>query len=315
MKRLGNIYNKLCSVENINLAFDNASKGKKHYREVKAIEANRQKYVDSLREMLASGSFKNSPYTTFKRVSGGKERVIKKLPYYPDRIVHHCIVQVVQDVWINNLIRDTYSTVPARGIHDGVRRVKKALADTQATTYCLKLDIQKYYPSIDNKVLKTIIRQKIKDNQLLALLDEIIDSEKGVPIGNYVSQWFGNLYLSGLDHWIKETLRCKYYFRYCDDLVLLANCKETLWQWLFKITMYLEEKLKLIVKPTFQVFPVMSRGIDFLGYRFFHGYTLVRKRIVTAMKQKTHQPKSMASYYGWLKHADAYRLTQKYINT
>ena len=313
MKRKGNLYKDFCSEENIRLAFYNAKKGKKHYREVKEISQNLEFYIADLKAMLEKEQFNTSNYEMFTRESGGKIREIYKLPYYPDRIVHHCIIQVVQDLWMNLLIRDTFSTIPGRGIHDGVNRVKQAMCDVEGTKYCLKMDIRKYYPTINHDILKQLLRRKIKDLQFLRLLDEIIDSAPGVPIGNYVSQWFGNLYLAYFDHWVKEKLKCRYYYRYCDDLVILENNKPDLHLKMSKIQEYLDKNLDLKIKSNYQIFPIDSRGLDFLGYRFFHGYTLVRKRIVKAMKKKLNQPKSMASYWGWLKHANTYRLTKKYF--
>lgn len=314
MKRVGHIFNQFCSEKNIRLAFANAEKGKRHYRDVHIIASNLDYYVSDLQEKLQSKTFRTSKYEIFTRNSGGKLRQIYKLPYYPDRIVHHCIIQVVQSLWVSLLIRDTFSTIPGRGIHDGVDRIKKSLKDVDGTRYCLKLDIKKYYPSINHTILKQIIRKKIKDQDFLSVLDEIIDSAPGIPIGNYVSQWFGNLYLAYFDHWVKEELKCRYYYRYCDDLVIMGASKQDLRDKMAQINDYLQTELSLELKSNHQIFPVQKRGIDFLGYRFFHGYTLVRKRIVKAMKQKVGNRKSMASYWGWLKHADAYRLTQKYFN-
>lgn len=264
--------------------------------------------------MLINENFRNSKYRKFEKHTGGKLREIYKLPFYPDRIVHHCIVQVLQPIWVSLLIRDTFSTIPGRGIHDGARRIKKAMLNKEETQYCLKLDIRKFYPSINHDILKQIIRKKIKDEQLLSLLDNIIESTAGVPIGNYLSQWFGNLYLAYFDHFCKEELKCRYYYRYCDDVVIFAGNKPFLHATLIAMNHYLQENLNLEIKSNYQVFPVDARGIDFLGYRFFHNYTLVRKRIVKAMKRKLNHPASMASYWGWLKHADTYRLTEKYFS-
>ncbi|MFV0266976.1 MAG: hypothetical protein ACK5HT_07565 [Draconibacterium sp.] len=213
MKRINNIYVDFCSEENIAKAFEHAKKGKRHYREVQMIEANPGKYLTELREMLVKKQFKTSPYETFTKKSGAKIREIYKLPFCPDRIVHHCIIQVVQETWMSTLIRDTFSTIPGRGIHDGVRRIKAAMKDKEGTKYCLKIDISKYYPSVDHDILKILIRRKIKDSDFLELLDNIIDSAPGIPIGNYVSQWFGNLYLTYFDHFCKEVLGCHYYYR------------------------------------------------------------------------------------------------------
>jgi RNA-directed DNA polymerase len=313
MKRIGNIYDEFCSIENIKRAFNNAKKGKAHYIEVKEINKNPDLYAEKLHLILKNQQFKNSPYTEFIKVSGGKVRTIKKVPYFPDRIVHHCIVQMMQQTWINSLVRDTFSTIPGRGIHDGVRRVKSAIQDVENTQYCLKLDIKKYFPSVNNGILKDIVRKKIKDQKFLKIIDDIIDSDTGIPIGNYVSQWFGNLYLAYFDHWVKENLKCKYYFRYCDDLVFLSSNKTELWNYLPRIREYLRDNLKLEIKENYQVFPIDKRGLDFLGYRFFHGYTLVRKGVLKNMKKKLDYPKSKSSYWGWIVHANHYRLKEKYF--
>lgn len=313
MKREGNLFELMCSKENIRLAITNAMKGKSHYSEVMYVAENMDKCIDELHVLLLNKEFKNSEYEIFQKQSGDKLREIYKLPFYPDRIVHHCIVQVLQPMWTKLLIRDTYSTIPGRGIHDGVRRIKKALKDVNGTRYCLKLDVKKYYPSIDHDVLKLILQRKIKDVDVLDLMYEIIDSTNGIPIGNYVSQWFGNVYLAYFDHFCKEQLKCKYYFRYCDDIVILDADKGRLHAILVAINDYLNNELNLTVKSNFQVFPTSVRGIDFLGYRFFHTHTLVRKRIVKQLKRKLNNQKSMVSYWGWLKHADSYRLTNKYL--
>jgi retron-type reverse transcriptase len=312
MKRKGDLFKNVCSPDNVRAAILAAMKGKGHYSEVRKIKKDIEKYVAELSEILTKKQFKNAEYEVFEKQSGDKTRVIYKLPFYPDRVVHHCIVQVLLPIWVRLLIRDTFSTIPGRGIHDGVRRMKAALKDVPGTQYCLKFDIKKYYPSVDHDVLKQILRRKIKDVDLLDLLDKIIDSAAGIPIGNYVSQWMGNVYLAYFDHFCKEQLHCKYYFRYCDDVVILSDNKQFLHSVLVSINDYLVNELNLELKQNYQVFPTNTRGIDFLGYRFFHTHTLVRKRIVKQMKRRLKQMKSMASYWGWLKHADTYRLTNKY---
>lgn len=311
MKRANGLYQELISSENIIKAYSNAKKGKSHYKEVQMIEKNPSFYLEQIQDMLINETYKVSKYRTFKKKSGGKIREIYKLPFYPDRIVHHCIVQVVQKLWTSLLIRNTFSTIPSRGIHDGVKRVKMSLKNKYETQYCLKLDIHKYYQSIDHDVLKLTLERKIKDTKFLKLLFLVIDSAEGIPIGNYVSQWFGNIHLAYFDHFCKEQLKSKHYFRYCDDIVILSYDKESLHNQFLEITKYLES-LNLKIKPNYQVFPVDKRGIDFLGYRFFHDFTLVRKRIVIAMKRNLDKPQSIPCYYGWLKHADSYRLLTKY---
>jgi RNA-directed DNA polymerase len=326
MKRLGNLYKKIYDIDNIRLAHHNASKGKKYYDEVKVVDANLEEHITKIYNMLKDKTFKNSEYYVFKRDFNGKEREIFKLPYFPDRIIHHCIMQVTENIWRRSLIRDTYSSIKGRGLHDGVRRIKNALKDVEGTKYCLKLDIKKFYPSINHDILKKIIRKKIKCQDTLWLLDEIIESTKGVPIGNYLSQYFGNIYLSGLDHFVKEEFNIKYYFRYCDDIVILSNSKNELWFIFQEINNYCKN-IVLSLKENYQIFPVDIRGIDFLGYRFFHNFTLLRKSIALRFKRKIKLIKnkhnslnqniinSIMSYYGWMKHGDCQQLFIKYIDT
>jgi len=314
MKRHGYLYDDICSMDNLREAHKRASRGKHHYRAVIMVDSKPDEYLEKIRGMLINKTFKNSPYITMTRNEYGKVREISKLPYFPDRIIHHAIMNVVEPIWESHLIADTWASIKGRGVHKGVRRVKTAMQDVQNTQYCLKLDVRKFYPSIDNEIIKRIIRIKIKDINLLWLLDEIIDSSKGLPIGNYLSQILANLYLSTLDHWVKESLGVKYYFRYCDDMVLLTRDKQSLHEMRVLIGSYLANDLKLNLKSNWQVFPVDVRGVDFLGYRFFHGYTLVRKSIVQRFKLKAKKNKreSIPSYWGWFKWADSFNLVKKY---
>ena len=315
MKRYNSLYPKIYDTDNIVLAHKNARKGKLHYREVKIVDKNTEYYLQKIHQMLKFKSFKNSPYDIFIKTDSGKEREIYKLPYFPDRIIQHAIMQIVEPIWKKSLINDTYSSIKDRGIHKGVKRVKHTLTDTENTKYCLKLDIKKYYPSIDHDILKQIVRRKIKDSDLLWLLDEIIESAPGIPIGNYLSQYFANLYLSGFDHWVKEKLKVKYYFRYCDDMILLSSNKEMLHYYLKEINNYILA-LKLKLKSNYKIIPTKT-GIDFLGYVFYPQHTLVRRKIRDNCIQKLKEGdigklcNSLTSYYGWFKHCNSYNLRKK----
>ena len=326
MKRYGNLYPQVYDMDNIRTAHENARRGKSHYREVRQIDANPERYFKQIYYMLKNKSFHNSRYKVFNHFDGGKIREIHKLPYFPDRIIHHCIMQVVEPIWIKTLIPNTFACIKGRGIHKGVQKLKEALRDEQGTKYCLKCDVRKFYPSVDHEILQSIIRRKIKDQDVLWLLDEIIESAPGIPIGNYLSQHFGNLYLSDLDHKIKEKDKCKYYFRYCDDTVFLHRDKEYLHRIKEQLVIYLHS-LKLELKDNWQIFPVDSRSIDFLGYRFFHKYTLLRKSTVVRFRRKMRSVKKqyakmypiqiiskVMSYYGWLKYGNCLHLTKKYID-
>jgi hypothetical protein len=280
-------------------------------------------YMEQLQKVLEAGEYKTSEYKVKRRFCTGKDRIIHVLPYYPDRIVHHCVMNVVEPIWQKGLIRDTYAAIKGRGVHDGFGRIRGFLKDRPGSRYCLKLDVKQFYPSIDHEILKGIVRRKIKCRSTLGLLDNVIDSAPGVPIGNYLSQYLGNLYLDAFDHWVKEVLGVKYYARYCDDLVLLDSDKARLHELFAQIREYLQDNLKLRVKENWQVFPVAVRGIDFLGYRFFPDYTLIRKRIVKNFKQALAEVRNrpaqtslnrVMSYYGWFKPADARRLWAAHVD-
>lgn len=363
MKRYGNIYDKICSMENLELAYKNAKKGKGWYREVREIEENPQYYLELLQSMLKNHTYKTSEYSTFMKKDGKKEREIYKLPFFPDRIAQWAVLQIIEPQLLAYFTDDTYSAIPNKGIHAAFRKLRKAVDEhSEEMTYCLKIDCKKFYPSIDHDILKQKFRKKYKDPELLFLIDEFIDSIStcpaleenidfyagqgkeikivtgdngqefidgiGIPIGNYFSQYAGNFYLTEFDHWMKEVKHVKHYYRYMDDICIFASSKEELHQLLQEIEEYLNTKLNLRLKGNYQIFPSFIRGVDFVGYRIFKDYTLLRKSTCQEMKRKMTKIRkkvesgqdmnysewcSINSYKGWLKHCDSYHLIEKYI--
>jgi RNA-directed DNA polymerase len=316
MKRLKDLYQQIYSIDNLNLADAIARVGKSSQHGVIIHARNADANIQVLHDSLKSKTYKTSPYTTFT-IYEPKERLIFRLPYFPDRITHHAVMNILEPIFVSMFTADTYSCIKGRGIHAAAYNVRRALRDEEGTHFCLKLDIKKFYPSIDHDVLKNLLRRKFKDADLLWLLDEIIDSTDGLPIGNYLSQYFANFYLSYFDHWLKEEKNVKHYFRYADDLVILSNDKQLLHQLLTDIRIYLAEKLKLNVKGNYQVFPVAARGIDFVGYRFYHTHTLLRKSIkqnFARMMARRKNIASIVSYYGWAKHCDSKNLLKKLLH-
>jgi RNA-directed DNA polymerase len=316
MKRTGNLYNQICTIENLHAADAKARKGKATQYGIAVHDRNRNANIEALHQSLITGQYKTSPYTTFK-VYEPKEREVYRLPYFPDRITHHAIMNILEPIFVSMFISTTYSCIKGKGIHAAFNDVKIALRDVENTGYCLKLDIKKFYPSVDHDVLKQLLRRKVKDKELLWLLDEIIDSAPGLPIGNYLSQYLANFYLTYFDHWIKEVKGVKYYFRYADDLVILAADKPSLHRLLADIKIYMQQQLHLTVKNNYQIFPVESRGIDFVGYRFYHTHILLRKRIkqnFCRMLCKNKNKASISSYMGWAKHCNAKHLLKKLMN-
>lgn len=321
MKRVGNLYNKIISIKNLELADKNARKGKLKSYGVRLHDMNRENNILKLHERLKNKTYKTSEYNIFK-IYKPKERDIFQLPYYPDRIVHHAVMNILEPIWVSIFTADTFSCIKGRGIHGCWKKVKKALIDEQETKYCLKIDIRKYYPTINHEILKSLIRKKIKCNDTLELLDEIIDSADGVPIGNYLSQYFANIYLTYFDHYVKEKMKVKYYFRYADDMVFLHQDKKELRKILKEINTYLKDELKLEIKHNYQIFPTQIRGIDFVGYVFRHSHTLIRKsikqnfcrKIAKLQKQKLNNKEfkqGIAAWLGWCKYSNSINLLNK----
>lgn len=350
MKRYGHLYEKIYDMENLKLAHQHAKKGKGWYAEVQMIDSDPDKYLKELQDMLINKTYHTSEYEVFYKNEHGKTRKIYKLPYFPDRVAQWAILQVIEPYLIKHLISDTFSAIPDRGIHKGLSRVKKAVQhDVPNCQYCLKIDARYYYQSVNHDILKQKYRKMFKDNDLLWILDEIIDSintaededlvsiylldedidpNTGIPIGNYLSQYSGNYYFSDFDHWMKEVKHVKYYFRYMDDIVILARTKEELHQLLKEINEYFHNNMKLEIKKNYQVFPTYVRGIDYLGYRVFVSYVLLRKQTCKDMKNKMVKIRkkvesgnmmnysewcSINSYKGWTDYGNCFRLTQKYV--
>lgn len=321
VKRVRGLYKRICTIENVDSADENAQKNKSS----RAIDIhNKHKETDNKRllERLENHEFRTSDYKTFK-IYEPKERIIFKLPYYPDRIAQWAVMNVMEDVWVNIFIKHTYSCIKGRGIHKLADDLKRELADdVEGTRYCLKVDIRKFYPSVNHDDLKRVIRRKVKDEELLIMLDEVIDSTDGVPIGNYLSQYFANLYLTYFDHWMLEEVKVKHYFRYADDIVVLSDSKDFLHKVLILMKMYLHHVLHLELKPNYQVYPVEGRGIDYVGYVFFHDHVLLRKsmklRIFKLLKKYKENKADikelkarLTSYIGWLKYCNSKNLLRK----
>ena len=297
---------------------------------------------------------------------------------FTDRIVHHLVVRELEKVWEPYFIFDSYASRKEKGTHGAVHRLQnfmlKATNNGKRQAWMIQLDIRSFFMSIDKDVLFGIFERKLSTKGdtsswvLLYLLHRIIyhscerdfvfkgnpvmldkvpphksllkvGEGKGLPIGNLTSQFFANVYLNEMDHFIKHGLKCRYYVRYVDDFVLLADSPTRLEQWVLQIADYLEKKLLLTLKDGWRV-KTVSEGADFLGYIVRPKYILVRNRVVNAMKEKLaeHHKKmvecrkdvngrmilkmkmtpdatddlmqTLASYLGHFKHADSYRLTR-----
>lgn len=315
MKRYNNLYEKIYSVNNLQLADAIARKGKLHQPGVIKHDENRDSNIDQLHSMLKNKTYATGQYKKFI-IKEPKIREISSLDYFPHRIVHHAIMNVIEPILVPTFTADSYSNIKGKGIDAACNALKQALQDVPETLYFLKLDIHKFYPSIDHNILKQLIRRKIKDIDLLELLDGIIESGPGLPIGNYLSQYFSNLYLTPLDHFIKEGLRVKRYYRYADDIVILASNKPYLHSILGEIRIYLQSNLNLTIKKNYKVWPV-HQGIDFLGSVFRHTHIRMRKSIKKNFAKEVagaNRPQVIAGYMGWAKRTNSRRLLEKLLS-
>lgn len=326
------MYDRIISMDNLRLADERARRGKLRSYGVRRHDRNREANLEALHAALEMEEYRTSPYTVFT-IHEPKERLIYRLPYYPDRIVHHAVMNVLEQVWMSVFTHNTFSCVKGRGI-DGcarhVERIMRRYGDRQL--YCLRIDIRKCYPSMRHDVLKMLVRRKIKDVRLLRLLDGIIDSAPGLPIGNYLSQYLANLCFAYFMHWVNETLRldCA---EYADDFVFFSVSKRRLHVAFQKIRRYIEGRLGLEVKGNWQVFPVgenrydrRGRALDFVGYRFYRHQKLLRKgikqrfcRAVRRMERRKRPPSAeefrrvVSPWLGWAMHSDSRNLLNKII--
>jgi len=323
MRRHNNLYEKIASIENLRLAFKNASKGKNWQRSVKEFRTDTEAKLLAIRESLLNKTYRPSPYRV-KQIYIPKTRDIYIAPFNPDRVIHHAIMNVLEPIWEKLFIYDSYACIKNKGLHRGSKRTMDFVRHNK---YCLKCDISKFYPSMKHDVLFKIIQRKIKCKDTLALLKAVIYSVPdghNVPIGNYTSQWFGNMYLNELDHRAKHVYKIKNYLRYCDDFVFFNDDKRQL-RWIAEdVKTYLAQELGLRMSKC-ELFPV-ANGVDFLGYRHFPNYVLLRKSTAVRIKRRLRMlPRlfeagritleqfrsSIASSLGWMMWANTHNLSLK----
>ena len=287
MKRYGNLFPSIVDEENIYLAYKRAKEGKTWMRAVKKFESDLDKNLYLIREMLVNKTFTTSPYR-IKYAYYPKFREIFIVPFAPDRIVQHALMAVVEPIWDKLLIDNTVSCRKNKGTDAAFRYAAKYV---NTNKYCLKCDISKFYPSINHDILFDIIQHKIKCKDTLWLLQDIVysygrqfDTTTNSPIGNYTSQWFGNLYMDVIDRLAVEEFKVDY-LRYCDDFLFFSNDKVKLNYIMQMLPELLYEKRKLNLSKM-QLFPT-TNGLDFIGYRFFpQGYILLRKRVAKVVKRR-----------------------------
>lgn len=271
MKRLNHLYPKIIAFDNLLLAYQKAKRGKNNRTDVAQFSLSLEKNLFLIQHDLNNQCYQFGEYRLFT-IYERKPRQIVAAPFR-DRVVHHAIMNVLTPLLDNRFIFASYACRKNKGVHKAVDRYQLW---ARKHRYVLKLDISQYFASIDHNVLRQILRKHLKDELLLRLLDNLIttapknstDIGKSIPIGNLTSQFFANLYLNDFDHFIKEQLKIKSYLRYVDDLFLLHNRKQVLWQTKQAIDDYLAS-LMLLIHPKKVQLRQVTEGLDVLGYRVY----------------------------------------------
>jgi len=330
MKTYNDLYPQIFEFGNLHLAYLKARRNKRYKREVLWFSARLEDNLIDIQNRLIWKTYRPSRYKFFT-IYEPKQRLIAALPFM-DRVVHHALCNLIEPIFERSMIRDSYACRRGQGVLAGVLRTTRFLRDAGrrwGRVYCLKADVTKFFPSIDHKILKKIIRKRIACPDTLALIDIIIDStetDRGLPIGSLTSQLWANVYLNELDHFIKETLQIQYYLRYMDDFVVFHHDKQCLGVILEEIVGFLDEHLRLTLNGKTQIFPIRPRCVDFLGYRIWPGHRLLRKANVRRVKRKfrkqarlygqgllsleTIRP-GIASWLGHAQHADTWKLRRR----
>ncbi len=269
MKRAGFLYDKICDMENLKLAFWKASKGKRDCGEVIAFRKRLEENLLKMRGQMLSHQPDLGHYHFFS-IREPKERLICAASF-PERILHHAVINICNPIFERFVIFDSYACREEKGNRRAIARCQEF---ARLHPWYLKLDIRQYFGSISHTVTASILSRLFKDAELLDLFDKILASynsgvqEVGLPIGNLVSQHLANLYLGTMDHWLKEERRIGGYLRYMDDFVLFAADKNRLKIELRELETFLGDKLKLRLKDKIQLNRT-SLGVPFLGFRIY----------------------------------------------
>ncbi|MCL5667152.1 MAG: reverse transcriptase/maturase family protein [Patescibacteria group bacterium] len=300
------MFNKVCSFENLYQAYIRARRCKRQRDYVLEFDAHAEENLLALKNELKEGNYCHGGYKEMV-VCDSKKRLIKVAPFR-DRIVHHALCAAIEPIFDKGFIFDTYACRNGKGTHSAVKKLQQFLRQPEAR-YCLKCDISKYFASIDHEILYLLICEKITDENTLKLIRKIIDSsydrlvyedlftvrKTGIPIGNLTSQLFANIYLSELDNFVKHKLREKFYLRYMDDFLVLGNEKLRLGRIKSIIRQFLSSRMRLVLHPKkAEIFPVRG-GVDFLGYKVFINYRLLRKSTVRRFLAKYRRGRKLVS--------------------
>ena len=324
------LYSKIISLDNLFQAWEEFKRGKRKKKDVAEFERNLEDNLFSLHEELISKTYQHSSYTGFY-VHDPKIRHIHKA-IVKDRVVHHAVFRILNPLFEPTFISDSYSCRVGKGTHRGFKQLvnfsRKVSKNYTQPCWALKMDIKKFFDSVDHQILLGLVKRKIKDEDLVWLLEEIVDSYhtqtgKGIPIGNLTSQLFANVYLNELDQFVKHKLKVKYYIRYADDFLILKGKEEDLNQYISLLISFLKNSLRLELHPRKVFLRKLNWGIDFLGYIALPHYQLIRTKTKRRLFRKIREraravrngsvaeesfKQTLASYFGVLQHSNSHEM-------
>lgn len=341
MKIYKNLFEKIISPENLFSAWDAFKIDKRNKYDVQQFEWKLEQNIFQLCHELKNKTYKHGPYTGFY-IRDPKRRHIHKASVR-DRVLHHAVFSVINPIFEETFIPTSFSCRINYGTHRGVavlERIARRICKNRTNScFILKCDVQKFFDSVDHHVLISIIRKRIKDEDAMWLLREIIESysssrstifeRKGLPIGNLTSQIFANVYMNEFDHFVKNIIKVKHYVRYTDDFAIVSESSTHLEDLLGPIAEFLDRKLALSLHPKKITVRKFNRGIDFLGYLIFPNHRLIRTktrhRIFSKLRSRADEfhrgrisrlvlEQSLQSYLGVLSHANTYKLGNKLKN-
>ncbi|KKT32320.1 MAG: RNA-directed DNA polymerase (Reverse transcriptase) [Candidatus Moranbacteria bacterium GW2011_GWF2_44_10] len=341
MKIYKDVFEKIISPENLFSAWDNFKVGKIKKKDVQAFESKLEQNIFQLHRELRGRSYRHGSYASFY-IRDPNQRHIHKAEVR-DRILHHAVFSILNPIFEATFISHSFSCRIGKGTHKGVialeKMIRKETQNYSRRCFILKCDVRKFFDTVDHGILMRILKKRIKDENALCLLREIISSfssehsdiftVRGLPIGNLTSQLFANIFLNELDQFVKNKMRLKFYARYTDDFVIVGKDERELKNMLSEIRSFLKDRLSLELHPKKIVIRKYSQGIDYLGYIVLPHYQLLRtktkKRVFKKLKMRIGQYRageisekslnqSLQSYLGVFSHADTHELEQELLN-
>jgi RNA-directed DNA polymerase len=314
-------YNDIISLENLLESWKVFLKGKRNKKDVQEFQYKLGDNLLSLYNDLVNKTYKHGGYYAFN-ISDPKPRNIHKAQVR-DRLLHHAIYRKLYPIYDNWFIYDSYSCRKFKGTHKALERFRDftyvASENNTKTLWVLKCDIKKFFASVDQKILISILEKNIKDEDVLRLIQVVTSSfnstqdGKGLPLGNLTSQLLVNIYMNEFDQWMKHSMRVNWYIRYADDFVIMNQDKDCLLELIPKIADFLEENLKLSLHPDKVFIKTFASGVDFLGWIHFPHHRVLRTATKNRMLRnlKISVPEKINSYLGMLKYGNTKKIQNK----